>query len=95
MINHINASNVTCDMCMVLPVHIHLDVTGRYDKSEQDKSEQDKSEQSLKRDLFTISEVCLQFLFSQNFIHQQHEDILKHDNHFQTYCIGKIATYGT
>ena len=38
------------------------------------------------------SGICLQFLFTPNFKHQQNKAVLKWDNHFQTYCIGKRAT---
>ena len=37
-------------------------------------------------DLFTIGEVCFQFLSTPYFIHQQYEAIFKQDDYFQTHC---------
>ena len=41
-----------------------------------------------------IGEVCLQFLSTQNFRHQQNGAIFKQNDHFQTHCAWNRATRG-
>ena len=45
-------------------------------------------------DLFTIGEVCLQFLSTPNLIHQQYEATFKQDGNFQTHYAWNRATRG-
>ena len=47
-----------------------------------------------KYDIDTIGEVCLQFLSTPNFIHQQNEAIFKQNDYFQIHCAWNRATRG-